>query len=272
MKTLYVSDLDGTLLRSDVRTSEFTNRTINELAGKGMLFSYATARSFVTARKVTRGLEARIPLIVYNGAFVIDNATGEIMIANYFGPEVSGILDDLINNGVYPVVYSVIDGVEKFSYIREKCSRAMVEFLNTREGDPRDNPVCCEQELYSGNLFYITCIDDEEKLRPLYEKYREDYHCVFQRDLYSGEPWLEIMPKETSKSNAIRQLKEHLGSDRLVVFGDGINDIDMFRMADEAYAVANAVDALKRFATGIIGKNDDDSVAKWLLENAEKEP
>lgn len=45
MTTLYVSDLDGTLLRSNQKTSAYTNRTINELVEKGMLFSYATARS-----------------------------------------------------------------------------------------------------------------------------------------------------------------------------------------------------------------------------------
>ena len=73
MRTLYVSDLDGTLLRSDERTSGYTNRTVNRLVGEGMLFSYATARSFQTARKVTAGLEAEIPLIVYNGAAVADN-------------------------------------------------------------------------------------------------------------------------------------------------------------------------------------------------------
>ena len=67
MKTLYVSDLDGTLLRSDVSTSDYTNRTINRLARQGMLFSYATARSYSTSAKVTRGLDAHIPLIVYNG-------------------------------------------------------------------------------------------------------------------------------------------------------------------------------------------------------------
>ena len=70
MKTLYVSDLDGTLLRSDERTSDYTNGIINRLTEQGMIFSYATARSLVTAKKVTRGLCARIPLIVYNGAFV----------------------------------------------------------------------------------------------------------------------------------------------------------------------------------------------------------
>lgn len=268
MKTLYVSDLDGTLLRSDIRTSDFTNRAIHDLAEKGMLFSYATARSFVTARKVTKGLEAQIPLIVYNGAFIIDNATGKIMVAHYFGREASAVLDDLLECGVYPLVYSVIDGVEKFSYIRERCSRGMIEFLDTRAGDLRDNAVDCEAALYRGDLFYITCIDEEEKLRPLYEKYRGQHHCVFQRDIYSGEPWLEIMPKGTSKANAIAQLKQRLGCDRLVVFGDGMNDIDMFEMADECYAVRNAVDALKEIATGVIGRNDDDAVAKWLMENA----
>lgn len=38
MKVLYVSDLDGTLLRSDEKTSVYTNQVINELTEKGMLF------------------------------------------------------------------------------------------------------------------------------------------------------------------------------------------------------------------------------------------
>lgn len=42
----------------------------------------------------------------------------------------------------------------------------------------------------------------------------------------------------------------------------------MFRIADECYAVSNAVDELKEIATGIIDSNDNDGVAKWLCENA----
>ena len=38
MKTLYVSDLDGTLLRRDKTVSDFTVKTINELTAQGMLF------------------------------------------------------------------------------------------------------------------------------------------------------------------------------------------------------------------------------------------
>lgn len=61
MRTLFVSDLDGTLLHSDKTISMYTCDVINKLAEKGIMFSYATARSFITARKVTDGLNAGIP-------------------------------------------------------------------------------------------------------------------------------------------------------------------------------------------------------------------
>lgn len=101
----------------------------------------------------------------------------------------------------------------------------------------------------------------------MYEKYREKYHCVFQTELYTKEQWLEIMPLEASKSHAIAQLKKQLGCERLVVFGDGKNDMDMFELADEAYAVENAVPELKAIATAVIGSNDSDGVARWLAEH-----
>ena len=77
------------------------------------------------------------------------------------------------------------------------------------------------------------------------------------------------MPLSASKSHAAAQLKAQLGCDRLVVFGDGKNDIDMFQIADESYAVENAAPELKAVATGVIGSNNDDAVAKWLLANAQ---
>ena len=269
MKTLYVSDLDGTLLRSDVSTSETTNQTINRLAQQGMLFSYATARSYSTSVKVTRGLDAHNPLIVYNGAMIIDNATGEIMLTNFFGEDAHALLADLLAHGVYPIVYAFVDGVERFSYVPERSSRGVLDFVATRQGDRRDNPVAGIEELHRGEIFYFACIGEAEKLEPLESKYRSTYHTVCQRDIYSGDQWLEIMPQAASKSNAIRQLKALLHCDRLVVFGDGKNDIDMFELADEGYAVKNAAPELKAVATAVIGSNDEDAVAKWLSEHAE---
>lgn len=264
MKTLYVSDLDGTLLRSNETISEYTSRTINTLAGQGMLFSYATARSLVTARKVTAGLKAHLPVIVYNGAFVMDHLTGEILVSNFFDNTVKEVFADLFRNHVYPIVYAYIDGVEKFSFIDEKCSPGMRTFLESRKGDVRTHPVATLEELTQGDCFYITCIDTPETLKPLYKKYKDTFHCVYQEDIYTKEQWLEIMPKCASKSNAVSQLKKFLGCDRLIVFGDGRNDLDMFDVSDECYAVENAVDELKDSATAVIGSNNEDGVAKWL--------
>ena len=123
MSNLYVSDLDGTLLRSNETTSEYTNQIINSLVDKGMFFAYATARSLITAKKVTQGIYAKIPLIVYNGAFVIDNVTENILIANYFDDSVYFVLDDLFHHGVYPIVYAYIDDKEKFSFVPELCTQ-----------------------------------------------------------------------------------------------------------------------------------------------------
>ena len=267
MSTLYVSDLDGTLLRSNETTSEYTNSVINSLVDRGMLFSYATARSLNTAKKVTKGIIAKIPLIVYNGAFVIDNITEQILISNYFDPSLAGVLDDLFSNDIYPIVYAYIDGKERFSFVPRLCTRGMKQFLDTRKGDIRTNVVEAPSDLKNGNLFYITCIDEPEKLSPLYEKYKDRYHCVYQKDIYTDEQWLEIMPQTASKSNAIKQLQAMLGCERLVVFGDGKNDIDMFQLPNESYAVSNAHEDLKQYATDIILSNDEDGVAKWLQSN-----
>lgn len=265
MRVLYVSDLDGTLLHSNATISDYTSKVINELTSKGMLFSYATARSYFTSTKVTKGLNARIPIITYNGAVILQNGTYEIMAKNTFSEvEKNEILKELLDNDVHPIVYAYIADKEKFSYNDKECNTATRGFILSRKGDLRDNPVWHDDDLGKGDVFYFTCIDEYEKLQPLCIKFKEKYHCIFQKDIYSGEQWLEIIPKKVSKANAIMQLKEYLGVDYIVAFGDGKNDIEMFKIADEAYAVENAVDELKDIATGIIESNDADGVAKWL--------
>ena len=265
-KTLYVSDLDGTLLRSNQTISEYTNEVINSLTEKGIVFSYATARSIYTSSKVTKGLDAKIPVITYNGAFIVDNCTHEVLYATYFDRNVYNLLRELFSEGVYPIVYSMVDGKERFSNYPSKSSQTILNFAASRN-DERKRIVDSEEELMAGNIFYITCIETPEKIKPFYDKYKDIYHCVYQKDIYSDEQWLEIMPKEVTKASAVQKLKQITQSDYVVVFGDGINDLEMFEVADECYAMANAEPELKASATEIIESNDNDGVARWLAEN-----
>ena len=64
------------------------------------------------------------------------------------------------------------------------------------------------------------------------------------------------------------KLKKIAGCDRVVAFGDALNDLPLFQASDECYAVANAVRELKAAATGIIASNNEDGVVRWLERNA----
>lgn len=93
---------------------------------------------------------------------------------------------------------------------------------------------------------------------------------MFQQDKYRPEYWLELCPQNATKAAAIQRVQELCGCQRVIVFGDSVNDIPMFRMADEAYATQNAIGELKAIATAAIGDNNADGVARWLEAHCSK--
>ena len=82
MKTLFVSDLDGTLLTARETVSEYSLGHLNALIDEcGLQFTYATARSRNSAAKACRGLRQNLPVILYNGAVIMrpdDKADGKV--------------------------------------------------------------------------------------------------------------------------------------------------------------------------------------------------
>ena len=270
-KTLYVTDLDGTLLNRQDRVSPFSIRTINGLVEKGMLFTYATARSLVSASKVTEGLSTNIPIIAYNGTFIIQPSSGAVLFRETFTEEERRFVREILDRyRISPLVYALIGGIEKVSRIPRHENDGIRRYLAQRPGDPRFRTVDDENALYEGDAFYYTCIGEKDELQPVFNIFSKDarYRCTMQQELYRPEYWCEIMPAAASKANAVRKLRDMWHCSRIISFGDAVNDIPMFEISDECYAVANAVDELKAVATGIIGSNEDDGVAEWLLQNA----
>lgn len=270
MRTLYVSDLDGTLLNTSDKVSPGSIEIINSLTERGVLFTYATARSLVSAAVVTKGLSAKIPVIAYNGALVVHPGTGEVISSESFRKEErQEVIRRLAQYRISPLVYSYIDHEEKVSWVTDRENDGIRRYLDKRRGDRRLRPLKEPGRLYDGEIFYFTCIGEREELAPVYDIFAGDerYTCTLQQELYRPEYWCEIMPKKATKADAVRKLKELWHCDRVVSFGDAVNDIPMFQVSDECYAVENAVEELKAMADGVIPGNDADGVAVWLKEN-----
>lgn len=72
---------------------------------------------------------------------------------------------------------------------------------------------------------------------------------------------LEIYPKGVSKAATAQLIIDRINPWEVVAFGDNLNDLPLFNLADRRYAPANATEEIKRQATAIIPDNDHDGVA-----------
>ena len=70
MRTLYVTDLDGTLLEPDKSIKPDNLKLINQLIEEDVNITYATARSLTTAKQVIGDINFKLPIIVQNGTFI----------------------------------------------------------------------------------------------------------------------------------------------------------------------------------------------------------
>lgn len=269
-KTLYVSDLDGTLMHKDLKISDFSVKTINALVEKGVAFTYATARSISSAGTITKDLKLNLPVITRNGAVLADNNTGKIIEKALFTEKEVEMLKEMLPELPKTGFVSCYFGDDMKKVFAGSLHTAELQgYLDYYKDDPSVVTVSALSEMFMGNPGYVTIIGNKDETEPLYLRTREynGWECLFQKDVYRDEYWLEIAPRNSTKAKSILKLKEEYGFDKLVVFGDSANDITMFRIADEAYAVSNAVDELKALATGIIGSNEEDAVAKFIIDH-----
>lgn len=268
MDTLYISDLDGTLLGPDARISPRSLALLNGMIRNGLPFTYATARSFTSASVATAGLELRLPVITYNGVMTVDSATGRRLSCLTHSPATIAAVRRAITpaDAALPFAYSLVDGQERVSYVADRLNPMMERYMRSRPGDRRFAAVSNAAALLSGDIYYFTFIGDGQAMARMRDALG-DNDCLTTLHAEPGqidEHWLELMPCGATKADGISRLKRELGVERLVCFGDHMNDISMFRIADEAYAVGNAAAELKAMATAVIGDNAHDGVAEFL--------
>ncbi len=272
MKTLYLSDLDGTLLGSNARLSEFTVQTVNMLIEKGLNFTVATARSMSSAGYILKGINLSHPAIMMNGVFLADTKTMKPSLVNYMDKETARkVIDAFLTADRPPIVYTYSDGLDaeytslkndyevSFVEARKKLYRNFLKVKNYNIGD---------------KTVYINGIDDKDTIDAVCENLKKIDGIKFSNylDTYSGDKYfVEVYSKTAGKKNTAETLKKMYGFDRIVMFGDNGNDVELLKAADLAVVVENGQPIAKEAADVIIDTNDNDGVAKFLLREFEKE-
>lgn len=275
MKTLFISDLDGTLLQPNVELSAKTIGIINSLIAKGMLFSVATARSIGSIKQILKDVHVSLPLILMNGVCIYDlNKDYFIKVETIPSESRHQLLEVIESNHLKGFAYSIKDGVMS-TYYEDLESKALHDFYQERVDryQKKFTQIDSFRSLWDEPLIYFTLIDKKENLEGLHHIIEQipDLNCTFYKDNYSPDLWyLETFNRAASKYHAVQFLRSHLNLDRIVCFGDNRNDLPLFQACDYKLAVGNAVDELKKEADQIIGYNYEDGVAIWLEENLQQ--
>lgn len=273
-KTLYVSDMDGTLLNSQSKLSETTIKALNEVIEKHhALFTVATARTPATVVPLMQPINTSLPFIVMAGAAMWDNQLLAYKSVQTIPADVVEQLSALFTkHGLHPFIYRQHGNRIHAHHIRQLTSEEE-QFINSRLSTPfkrfilSDSGRDCTQD----ECMLIFCMGAFEKLNSLYNQLKSlqlDCSPVCYHDIINESAGiLEIYAAGTTKASAIRRLAQETQASRIVVFGDNLNDLPMMKEASYSIAVSNAFDEVKQEADEIIASNNDDAVAKWILQD-----
>lgn len=266
-RTLYISDLDGTLLSPEPAVTEKTAEIINGLTAKGMNFTFATARSIYSAIPITAALDINVPCILMNGVSIYD-IKNECYIKNEFiePADSAAVLSAFARNGVQCFMYRIDNGILT-CYYSELTSKVMRSFAEVRKNNYKKPFVQCRLEDHADEYtVYFTTTGPYEELYPVKEEVGKiaGVDHAFYLDVYNNSWYLEVFSHRASKSNGLAFLRERYGFDEIAAFGDNLNDLPMFAQADLKIAVGNAREEVKEAADIIIGTNSEDGVANWL--------
>ena len=269
IKTIYVTDLDGTLLQPDATLSDNSLRILSQLLEDGLPLTVATARTSYSVLPILRGLPVSLPLILQNGAVLYDAQAKRILHAACIQPdafrEVCGYVE---KSGVNGFAYCIEDGVLRCCYT-ELTTAHMRQFYQERR-DRYDKPflqVKSLAQLADLHPVYLSICAPQPLLDPLVQNLQTvpDIALSYYRDIYCTDIWyLEVSAPDATKYHGVQKLKELTGAEKTVGFGDNHNDLPLFDACDYKVAVGNAAAELKTQADCVIGTNTEDAVAAYL--------
>jgi 5-amino-6-(5-phospho-D-ribitylamino)uracil phosphatase len=268
---LYISDLDGTLLQPNGTFSTVSKQRLNYLIDEGMKFTIATARNYDSAHPILEGLNLKLPAILFNGVYLADFHNGKILEHTQFIDKI--VVDSMLilaqAQDIDPFIYTF--GEEHQVYYRHATNSGSIAYLASLEKDGRvkHTPefIFHEDENVAGFLLIGTMENLEPIHHCLQEKYFDHLNLYFAEDVsMKGYYWLQAFHQQANKGNMVKKLVDRLNFplNKTMVFGDYLNDLDMFRVSGYSVAMENALPEVKESADQIIGPNSQGAVLNFL--------
>ena len=247
---LVITDLDGTLLRSDKSISEYSKSVFDKCREQGILTAFATARAEGAARRFIDFIRPDI-VISCGGALV--KFRDSVIVRKQLSAEISkGIIDMcLALTGGHGEITVETDAGHFWNY-------------HVKPGGDYSDCIYTDFSNFSFPTYKITAELETEELAKAVV--RENPEC--ETLSFRGEKWRRFAAKGADKVSAILGLCEHLQIDigSVIAFGDDYNDTQMLKAVGTGVAVGNAPDEIKSVADFVTENNDNDGVARFLKE------
>lgn len=260
---LFVSDFDGTALRSDRTVSKKLIEAIKDYREAGGTFVISSGRMYesIVAHAHMLGLgDVNMPICSQDGGLIKESLSGKIIAVTAMPKsDVLAFVLECERLGRYCQIYSsdTLFVAEENEFNLKYCE---VSKIGKRVVGKLSDFVA------SSDLDFVKVLlhgDAEEGLRYFQGRY------AGIRFFLSSATFLDGASINAGKGNGLKKLCAHLSIDvgESIAVGDSMNDISMIEAAGLGVAVANADVRLKDKAKLIVPSNDDDGVA-YLLNMA----
>jgi Cof subfamily protein (haloacid dehalogenase superfamily) len=261
-------DLDGTLLRRDLKITDRSRGALDDLRERGLRLVVATGRRYESAAEQAGrlGFEEEDPVVCYGGSMV-RRIGGETLLHRTIDAGLSlEVLDWAADRDLHARVF--LDG----KVVTSQNSAAVDRFVRREPGVYAiDSPSAWLRE--SGERpTKLVIVDNPDDVPGWLEEARE----AFRGRLFvtrSLPHYVEIGNPEGTKSEALSFLCERwgIGAERVLAFGDADNDVDMLRFAGCGVAVGPMTEEVREAADEVVPNVDEDGVALFverLLEDS----
>lgn len=245
-------DIDGTLLShktNSVPTSAV--RALEELRKKGILTFIATGRHISMLRQM-QPLEGLYfdGIISLNGQYCC-NDEGIIYHCPIAKEDIAALLDYLKENP-HPCI--LVEEDRMYINFHNALVEKVQEAIHTEMPVIGDFNRGYTQPIYQAILYMSE--EDQKKLPPM--------PGIKLTSWTMGG--VDVIPATGGKAAGIAKVLEHYGIDKkdTMAFGDGENDVDMFRAVGIPVAMGNACQAAKDAAAYITGAPDEDGIFNAL--------